>query len=88
MGVKRVVSGPDDIVWKPIAKDKGVDVVLHVPRLVFVEAEDDDRLVVVETLVLKQREEPVLDEVGGEVGSRVVSVVDLYLCLAWKKIGR
>ena len=88
MCVERVVSRADHIIRKPISEDKSVDVVLHVPCLVLVEAEDDDRLVVVEALVLKQREEPVLDEVSGEVCSCVVSVVDLYLCLAWKKIGR
>ena len=82
MCVERVVSRADHIIRTPISEDKSVDVVLHVPCLVLVQAEDNNCLVVVETLVLKQREEPVFDEVGSEVGGSVVSVVDLYLCLA------
>ena len=52
----------------------------RVLTLVLVEGEDDDRAVGVEAVVVEQWIEPVLEEVGAEVGGGVVRVVDHVRC--------
>ena len=77
MRIERIVRLPNEVLRQALAKYEGVHPVLLRIRLVLVEGEDDDRAVGVEAVVVEQWIEPVLEEVGAEVGGGVVRVVDL-----------
>ena len=77
MRIERVVRLPNEVLGQALAEHEGVHPVLLRIRLVLVEGEDDDGALGVEAVVVEERVEPVLEEVGAEVGGGVVRVVDL-----------
>ena len=77
MRIERVVRLPNEVLGQALAEHEGVHPVLLRIRLVLVEGEDDDGSLGVEAVVVEEGVEPVLEEVGAEVGRGVMRVVDL-----------
>ena len=87
MRIERIVRLPNEVLRQALAKYEGVHPVLLRIRLVLVEGEDDDGSLGVEAVVVEQWIEPVLEEVGAEVGGGVVRVVDLRKVCSFRKEG-
>ena len=75
MGIIRIVRRSPETFRHRTAQQECINPVIDIKRLVLIKRQHDQRLVVIERRIRKERHKPVFEPIGSKVDVRVVSII-------------